>query len=239
MLSPVRPREMPRRGLDGHGPNDSRAHSPSILPGSELEEDPHASGAVHLPWLQAEIVFRRHAVPGGPSASERRTSTVVVPGDLSLPIPPQCFDVEAIEPSPAPSLCPAPHVPWIDSIAPEPSAEASSLRASVVLDATLDARFTPRDRWWSREIVVEFSGEIRFDRSVRAGLLFEPPQATPAAPYTPAELMLVAAGTRLPIPHRSVTGMFVPNPWISVRFLDARGRLAGKEHDLGRSVRVT
>lgn len=198
------------------------------------------SGAVHLTRLQAEVVFRRRRTPGAPRAEERRSSTVVVPGDLALPIPAQFFDVEVLGLlERAPSLCHAPHVPRIDTTAPDSRAETSPLCAPVVLDATLDAHFTPRERWWSREIVVEFFGEIRFDRTVRAGLGFTPRPAADEAPFTPAEVVLVTAGTRLPIPHRAVTGLFVPNPWISVRFLDARGGLAVKEHDLGRSARVT
>jgi len=197
------------------------------------------TGAVHLPWLQAEVTFRRHAGAGEPRPGERRSSTVVVPGDLPLPIPPQSLDVEPVT-GQAPVLRAAPHVPWVDRRGVDAESDSIPLRAQVVLDATLDARFTPKQRTWSREVVVGFTGEIRFDQSVRASLMFATPGSSQALACEPdAKIIMVAAGTHVPIPYRGVSGLFVPNPWISVRFLDAKGRLAGREHDLGRSVRVT
>jgi len=99
---------------------------------------------------------------------------------------------------------------------------------------TLDVTFTPEECQNGRGVNIDVAGELRFERSTHMRLLFRDPRQSTAPPSESDsdEAVLIVTGSRVPIPRQTVSRVAGGNPSMTVRVVDAEGRVVCGEQAL-------
>ena len=200
------------------------------------------SGSVHLLGLKAEILFRKsHDHDPSPGREDRDTATIVTAGH-AIPIPSQRVPLMT---GPGTELWmrvadPGHQPPWTEHFMGRCDGRPLAIERDMVAHGILDASFHPEAFADGQRTRVEMAGELRFERPLLVRLLTSDAGEAPAEPAQPqaGEVVVMPGGTSVPIGRQAMWGLVGPNPWVSLRILDAGRRMVGEEHPLGRSVRM-
>jgi len=192
------------------------------------------TGNLHLPGLRAEISF---FTGGNGNVAEHRASTTIVPAGFTMTIPLQFLPSPRPEESDVWALTPDPRraPPWREHYAGQLDGNPLTFDQHVPIDVTVDLFVTPDDCQSGRGAQVDVAGELRFERSTHMRLLFRDPYQSTAPPSDDSdEAVLIVAGSRVPIPRQTVSSLSGQNAWMSVRVLEAGGRVICEETTLSR-----
>jgi hypothetical protein len=198
-------------------------------------------GDARVLGLKAEVVFR---MDHGPVAGlqEQRAAVELLPmghtfaicAQSALLAMPKDSDLWVLTPDPSR------RPPWHHQHAGTCNFKLLNVHRNIPVEATIDLTFVPVEARNGHQAGVEMSGEIRFERDVRMRLMLHESllAEAPAPEFESVELTLLPAGSFWTIDRRSVSGDVGPNPWISVRVLEAGRRPLCDEQTLGRSMRI-
>jgi hypothetical protein len=200
------------------------------------------TGRVHLPELSVEVVFRRRRQGEAGVGDEQYATAVVVPPEFAMAVPLQFLPMPRPEESDVWALTsdPARERPWVEHYVGDRGEELLTFDQHVPVLATLDARFKPEECQEGRGAKVELEGELRFEQTSRMRLMFRDP-SLPAAPPSESdsdEVILIPAGSSVPVTRQTVSALLGANPWVSARIAEPGGRVMSPEQLLGRSVRI-
>jgi len=194
------------------------------------------TGNLHFPELRAEIAFDAHDGNGNGNGrtDEYSATAAIIPPGFTMIIPLQVHALPARGECDVWALTPAPDrdPPWIERSAGELGSEPLWFDQYIPVDVTLDVSFTPQECHDGRGAMVDVAGELRFERPVHMRLLFRSPTQSTARPSDSDgdEVVLIAAGSRVPIPRQTVSTMATRNPHMTVRVIEADSRVVRVEH---------
>jgi hypothetical protein len=200
------------------------------------------SGTVELPGLSAEFLFREHPeteLP--PGATNRATATIVKPGH-AIPIPAQRLSMAPRDESELwvrfsdPTQRPL----WTEHRVGRCTSRPLAFDCHLTAQGSLHAFVTPDESADGHGTKVEITGQLRFEHGLNMRLMLRDVGYTPsaAAEYEACEATLLPRGTIVQLAKQGAWASAGPRPWISLRVLEAGGRVVGDEHRLGRSVRM-
>jgi len=198
-------------------------------------------GRAHLPELRADVRFSRARGRDSGPREEQRASVTLVPFGAELAIPAQSLDTAPPETSDLWVLTPEPsrEPPWLERYAGNFQDRLLVIEEHVPVTATLGASIRTDALPSGRGATIEITGELIFERDVCVRLLVRDPGHPNALPSESesGEVVLISAGTRVPIARQTVSGMVGDNPWIALSVVDQCGSTLIPERALGQSVR--
>jgi hypothetical protein len=208
------------------------------------------TGTLRLPELRAQIAFRGsdgkgsgngHANGHGLSAEHRAVATIIPPR-FTMVIPLQYLSMPGQDERDVWALTPAPdrEPPWMEHYAGELEGDPLTFDQYVPVDVTLDITFAPEECQNGRGVSMDVAGELRFERPTHMRLLFRDPKQSTAPPSESEsdEAVLVVAGSRVPIPHQTVSSVAGANQSMTVRVVEADGRIVCLEQPLAGPTRI-
>jgi hypothetical protein len=232
----------PRSVIRLHASLPLMVHVESVIEKRHLPSATHGvlslTGSVRLHGLRAEVVFRTRPDENSPPTRESRASAIIIPAGQSISISPQRLYLTGRE-EPELWLLVSESLPppwWSEYRIGYCNGQPLLFDRQVALWATLDAHFTIACNPDGPGIRVEVGGELRFDHGVRAKLVLR----DTARGYFPAQeaagfdVALLPAGAAVTIRPQTMWGLIEPPQWISVRMIEAGGRVVRGEHRLGR-----
>ena len=217
-------------------------HAETVLGREEGKGNDRAvtlNGDLHLPELRAEIGFEdgqgridakgsRAIDSDGPGVDSWAVATIV-PHLFTLAIPLQYFAPPAREESDVwaltrePSLDPG----WVEHYAGQLQEAPFTFHQHVQVDTGFDLTFTLQECMDGRGAQVEVAGELRFERPLKVRLLYRDPEQSMSIPSEIGgdHVEVVVAGTRVPIPPQTVSGLAARRSGMTVRIIDAEDRV--------------
>lgn len=197
------------------------------------------TGGVSLPRLSGEILFRNGPASDPPPVNEDRATVTIVSEGHAISMPPQlitCTPRRAMELRlrvPHPAGPPA----WQEHDLGRFLGERLEFELELPARASLDASFTPEASADGQRTSLKVDGQLRFEPGLSARLLIGAHDLQgPASELGGGEVVLLPAGTTVPIARQTVSGLAGPHPWVSVRILEAGVRMLVDDLLLGRSV---
>jgi hypothetical protein len=194
------------------------------------------TGNLHLPELRAELSFFSSAMG---QTKEHRAATTIVPAGFSMTIPLQFLPAPRPDESDVWALTPAPErtPPWQEHYAGQLDGQPLTFDQHVPIDVTIDLVATPDDCQSGRGAQVDVAGELRFESSTHMRVLFRDPYESTAPPSDDSdEAILIVAGSRVPIPRKTLSSLSGENPWMSLRVLEQGGRVICEDPMLGQPM---
>jgi len=194
-------------------------------------------GDLHLPELRAEIVFDDRGEDESGNGNGRANGrgeapwavATVIPHLSTVAIPLQYFAPPGREESDVWALTREPNQDpaWAEHYAGQLQEAPFTFHQHVMVDAIFDLTFTHQNCLNGRGAQVEVAGEVRFERSMRMRLLFRDPEQRMAiaSELDGDQAEMVVAGTRVPLPHQTVSGLAGPRSRMTVRVIDDQHHL--------------
>jgi len=197
------------------------------------------TGDVRLPRLSGEILFRNGPATDPPPVNEDRATVTIVSAGHAIPMPPQLITCTPRRPMELRMRVPGPTGPpaWQEHDLGRFLGESLGFELELPARASLDASFTPEASADGQRTRLKVDGQLRFEPGLSARLLIGAHDLHGSASELGAgDVVLLPAGTTVPIARQTVWGLAGPDPWVSVRILEAGARTLVGDLLLGRTV---
>jgi len=234
--------EIPDSRLRLHAPVSLLAHVETVL-GRGRDGRHHAlalTGNIHLPELRAELTFGSHPGlghgngngngNGNGHAKVHRSTATIVPRGFTMAIPLQYLALPAQgEGSDVWALTPEPDhdPPWMERYVGRLEREPLKHDRHVPVEVTLDVTFSPQERRDGCGESLEIAGELSFERPMHVRFLCRDQEQSMGPPLgsDSDEAVLIVAGFRTPIARQTVSSPGGRDLWMTVRIVEADGRV--------------